>query len=75
MFDPATNRAKAVRVREILAGDQLAFEGVDFWNPKTLAQLADEQGTGPITNPGVLALDNVSDAEWEAFYEAIGVVR
>jgi hypothetical protein len=75
VFDGSTNKAKALQIREILAGDQLEFGAGDFWSPKSLAELSAEQGTGPIADPGVLAMDEVSDVEWEAFYEALGVAR
>lgn len=75
VYDPVTNRAKAVRAREVLAGDQLALAGVDFWNPKSLAELTAEQGTAPIADPEALLIDEATDAEWEAFFGALGVGR
>jgi hypothetical protein len=75
VYDPKTNKAKSLRAHEIVRGDQLAFGGVDFWNPKSLDELVAEQRTGPITDPSVLSIDGATDDEWEAFFGAIGVAR
>jgi len=48
-----TRRAKAVRVREIVSGSQLAldFEGADFWTDRPCSDLIAEAGAGPVENP------------------------
>ena len=40
-----TNRTKAVRIREIVAGDQLGldFGGVDFWTGRPVSELISEE--------------------------------
>lgn len=74
-YDPSTAAIRRIRVTEVVAGEQMGldFGGVDFFHPPTLAELSARQGTGPVTDPDALALQGVSDADWDAFFEAIGV--
>jgi hypothetical protein len=76
-YDPRTHRAKAVRVREILTGDQLGldFGGMDFWTDRPVSELIAEAGAKPVENPADLELSGVSDDEWAALYEALGSGR
>jgi hypothetical protein len=75
IYDPHTKRARAVHVREIVTGDQLAldFEGADFWIDRPASDLIAETGAGPVADPGDLQLQGVSEAEWEALYQALGI--
>ena len=70
-----TNRTKAVRIREIVAGDQLGldFGGVDFWIDRPVSELISEAGAIPVENPADLELSGVSEEEWSALYEALGI--
>jgi hypothetical protein len=76
-YDPKTSRAKAVRIREILTGDQLGldFAGVDFWTDRAVSELIAEAGVKAVEDPADLELPGVSDEEWEALYEALRVAR
>ena len=77
VYDPHTKRAKAMHVREIVVGDQLAldFEGVDFWTDRPVSDMIAEAGARPVENARDLQLEGVSEAEWEALYEALGIGR
>ncbi len=74
-YDPSTQRAKAVRIREIVAGDQMGldFGGVDFWIDRPVSELISEAGAIPVENPADLELSGVSEEEWSALYEALGI--
>jgi len=77
IYDPHTRRARAVHVREIVTGDQLAldFEGADFWTDRPASDLIAEAGARPVENAGDLQLQGVSDAEWEALYQSLGIAQ
>ena len=74
-YDPKTNRAKAVRIHEIVTGDQLGldFGGVDFWNDRPVSELISEAGAIAVENPSDLEVSGVSEEEWSALYEALGI--
>lgn len=74
-FDPRTQRAKTVHVREILAGDQLGldFDGVDFWTDRPVAELVAEAGAKPVEDPADLEVRGITAGEWSALYEALGI--
>lgn len=74
-FDPRTQRAKTVHVREILAGAQLGFDfdGVDFWVDRPIAELMAETGAEPVEDPADLELPGVTAGQWSALYEALGI--
>jgi hypothetical protein len=57
-YDPKTNRAKTVRIREILTGDQLVldFAGVDFWTDRAVSELIAEAGAKAVEDPADLEL-------------------
>jgi len=76
-YDPRTQRAKAVRIREIVTGDQLGldFGGVDFWTDRPVSELIAEAGAKPVENPADLELHGVPDDAWAALYEALGSGR
>ena len=44
---------------------------VDFWAATSLDTLVAQQGTGVIRDPSTLALEGISEPEWDAFYAAI----
>ena len=77
IYDPHTKRARTVHVREIVTGDQLAldFDGADFWTDRPASDLIVEAGAQPVENSGDLQLQGVSEAEWEALYEALGIAQ
>lgn len=77
IYDPHTKRAKAMHVREIVTGDQLAldFEVADFWTDRPVSDLIAEAAVGPVENSGDLQLHGVSEAEWEALYQALGIAQ
>ena len=74
-YDPKTNRAKAVRIHEIVTGDQLGldFGGVDFWTDRPISELISEAGAIAVENPSDLEVSGVSEEEWSALYEALGI--
>ena len=72
-YDPRTNRLKSLRVREVLAGEQLAL--ADYWHPKSLAELAIDRGSHPVADPADLVVNGATDEDWKSFFEAIGVAR
>lgn len=75
VYDPRTSRARAVHIREIITGDQLGmdFEGVDFWTDRPASELVVEAGAVEVMDPRDLEVQGVSEAEWEALYEALGI--
>lgn len=74
-FDRRAKRAKTVHVRHILTGVQLGldFGGVDFWVDRPVLDLVREAGAGPVAEPADLELMSVSDADWAALSEALGL--
>ncbi len=76
-YDPMTNRMKAVRIREIMTGDQLDLElgGTDFWTDRPASELVAEAGAQAVTDPAELELSGISDEEWTALHEALSVAR
>ncbi len=76
-YDPRTNRIRSVRIREIMAGDQLSleFSGTDFWSDRAATELAVDVGAQAVADPSDLELSGVSEEEWSALYEALGVAR
>lgn len=73
-YDRGTQHAKAIRIREIVTGDQLGldFGGVDFWTDRPVSQLIAQAGAKPVEDPADLELHGASDGEWAALYEALG---
>ncbi len=70
-YDAATQRVRSIHATEVLAGDQLGFEGVDFWQDPSLVELAESVGAGPVSDPDDLHFE-ASEAEWDEVY---GVLR
>ena len=64
-----------MRIHEILTEDQLGldFGGVDFWTDRPVSELISEAGAIPVENPSDLELPGVSEEEWAALYEALGI--
>ena len=58
-----------------MAGNQLGldFGGVDFWIDRPVSELISEAGAIAIENPSDLELSGVSEEEWSALYEALGI--
>jgi hypothetical protein len=73
-YDPRTQRAKSVRIREIMTGDQLGldFGGVDFWGDRPVLELIAEAGGHPVADPSELEVHGASKGEWDALYEVLG---
>lgn len=76
-YDRTTQHAKAIRIREIVTGDQLGldFGGVDFWTDRPVSELIAEAGAQPVEDPADLELQGVSDDAWAALYEVLGSAR
>lgn len=74
-YDPATNRARRIRVTEVPKPRQLdlEFEGVDFWVDPTIPALVTDAGAVPTADPSSLELREAADADWDALYEALSV--
>ncbi len=70
-----TNRTKAVRIHEIVTGDQLGldFGGVDFWTDRPVSELISEAGAIAVENPADLEVSGVTKEAWSALYEALGI--
>lgn len=63
-----------VRLAETVAAYGPAVDDTDFWIAPTLDDLIADQGTGPILDPRLLALEDVSESDWDAFFSAMGIV-
>ena len=76
-YDRGTQRAKAIRISEIVTGDQLGldFGGVEFWTDRPVSELIAEAGAEPVENPADLELQGISDESWAALYEVLGSGR
>lgn len=76
-YDPRTNRIKSIRIHRIMSGNQLSLDssGADFWTDRPASALVAEAGTVVVTDAADLELTGVSDEEWTALYEALGVAR
>jgi hypothetical protein len=74
-YDPKTSKVKAVRIQEILTGDQLGldFEGIDFWADRPVSELIAEARAVPVVDPADLEIGGVTDQEWAALYEVLGI--
>ena len=68
-------QADAVDLIEILRADQLelSLSVGDFWDTKSVAELAEAQGVDPIYSVEVLRDDDITAAEAEAFMAALGL--
>lgn len=77
IYDARTQRAKAVRITQIDAGTQLDldFGDVDFWTDRPATELAAEAGARPVDDPSELEIGDVTQEEWSALYEALGIGR
>lgn len=67
-YDRRTQHAKAIRIREIVTGDQLGldFSRVDFWTDRPVSELIAEAGAEPVENPADLEIQGVSEESWTA---------
>jgi len=76
-YDPKTSKVKSVHIREILTGDQLGldFEGVDFWADRPVSQLIADARAVPVADPADLEISGVTDQEWAALYEVLGIAE
>lgn len=74
-YDPKTSKVKAVRIQEILTGDQLGldFEGIDFWADRPVSELIADARAVPIAEPAELEIGGVTDEEWASLYEVLGI--
>jgi len=70
-YDETTHRVVSVRVESVQKPVQLSAE--DFWAEKSSAELIAEHGIESIADVSRLRIPGVSEAEWAAFFEAIGV--
>lgn len=73
VYDPKTQTAKSVRLKQIVRGEQLVL-GVDpsaFWSHQTFADLVQRQGAGQPIDPDDLYNDGATDDEKRAFMAAL----
>ncbi len=72
-YDPKTSEARAVELRQIVRGDQLALglDPGDFWTTRTVDQIADELGISPIDDIETLRDDEATDEEIDRMLAAL----
>ena len=72
-YDPKTSEARAVELREIVRGDQLALglEPGDFWTTRTVVEIAAEQGIAPIGDVETLRDNEATDDEVDRILAAL----
>jgi len=68
-YDPTTMRATSIHVRQIERPVQLAMD--DFWSTPSIAQLIQEQGLRPISDPRSLVSEGLTASDWEELREAM----
>jgi len=69
-YDRRTSRIREIHARTIDSGEQLEFDGVDFWRDQTLQQLAADVDAHALSDPDRLHVD-ASDAEWDELYRVL----
>jgi hypothetical protein len=64
-YDPKTLEARSVKLRRIIEPEQLSvgLEASDFWSARPVAELAREQGVGPVTDVEQLRDHEISEEE------------
>ncbi len=72
-YDPKTSEARAVELREIVRGDQLALglEPGDFWATRTVAEIAAELGIAPIGDVEALRDNEATDDDVDRILAAL----
>jgi hypothetical protein len=70
-LEPSSNRIASIHVRRIERPEQLRFR--EFWASKTVTELIAEQGVSPVVDAAELAIERISDEDWTAFREALGI--
>ena len=72
-YDPNTSEARAVELREIVRGDQLAFglDPGDFWATRTVGDIAAELGIAPIGDVEALRDNEATDDEVDRILAAL----
>lgn len=71
-YDPKTNRARSVRLTELVQGiEQLALDPGVFWRNLSIVELAERQGLGGAPDPSDLYDAEATDEERDAFMAAI----
>lgn len=72
-YDPTTHRATAVETRAVRRTRQLGLDLDDseYWRSLTVAQLAKEQGVGPVADPTALRDGEATDDEINGLFEAL----
>ena len=74
-YNERTSEVVEVDLIEILRADQLEF-GLsvgDFWDTRSVAELAKAQGVGPVSNIDVLRDDTITEEEAEAIIAELGL--
>jgi hypothetical protein len=73
LYDPKTSEARAVELRQIVRGDQLALglDPGDFWTSRTVEEIADEMGIGAIRSVEALRDREATDDEVDRMLAAI----
>ena len=74
-YNERTSEVVAVDLIEILRADQLelSLSVGDFWDTKSVAELAEAQGVEPIYSVEVLRDDDITEEEAEAFIAELGL--
>lgn len=68
-YDRRTNRIVSVRLEAIAQPVQLLAD--DFWTDRTVDQLLADRAVRPLRDPTKMRLADVSDEEWESYFEAL----
>ncbi|MCM4081922.1 hypothetical protein [Paractinoplanes hotanensis] len=70
-YDMRTAQARNVELRAIVRSVQLEFDADSFWQPLSFDALRAEQNTSGFVQPDELAIDDLTDAERDAFLVAL----
>lgn len=68
-YDPTSMTATSIHVRQIERPVQLGMD--DFWSTPSIAQLIQEQGLHPLSDPLSLVADGLTASDWEELREAM----
>lgn len=73
LYDPKTSEARAVELRQIVRGDQLALglDPGDFWTSRTVEEIADELGIALIRSVETLRDREATDDEVDRMLAAL----
>lgn len=69
-YDARTHRVREIKARSVDAGEQLEFDGVDFWRDPSLTELSTAVAAAALVDPDELHID-ASHAEWDDLYRVL----